>query len=265
MHNFFSKRLLRKQFIYAFLILVTIAVAHAIYVIDTLGTQITYRDTPYTKWLLVDNFSGFSIIYLLLLPIIVSVATGDVYIQDKQNGFLHAHITQQTRWRTWLNYSAVSSLYTALIVIVSLVVNVVILFCFLPNISPDPIINKGSGLNGYNTLFISGYYHHPYLHIAWSILHVALCAMIYNLLAISLSIVFNKRIVAFIGVFCAQMMLIILNQFLPRMWLIPPVYFLQNGTPFIVVNMWHVLFTYILMLLCIMIFKKIGDAKYEIG
>ncbi|UTI84563.1 hypothetical protein NIT60_09215 [Mammaliicoccus sciuri] len=109
------------------------------------GTFGLLENTPYTQSLLFDSFSGVPLIYLLIMPLAVSVGVSDIYIQDRKQNLLHYAYMYQLRKNVDLKVILYSSVVAALLVITPLIMNFIGEFLILPNILPERFTNKPLG------------------------------------------------------------------------------------------------------------------------
>lgn len=82
MLKYMNLRIIRLQFVIAFLILTSISMLHLYEAYRSYGTFGLLENTPYTQSLLFDGFSGVPLIYLLIMPLAVSVGVSDIYTRS---------------------------------------------------------------------------------------------------------------------------------------------------------------------------------------
>lgn len=128
---------MRMQLLIVFSILMIIALLHLYDAYQTYGINKLLENTPYTQSLLFDSFSGVPLIYLLIMPLAVSVGVSDIYIQDRKQNLLHYAYMYQLRKNVDLKVILYSSVVAALLVITPLIMNFIGEFLILPNILPE--------------------------------------------------------------------------------------------------------------------------------
>ncbi|MBO3079529.1 hypothetical protein [Mammaliicoccus sciuri] len=264
MLKYMNLRIIRLQFVIAFLILTSISMLHLYEAYRSYGTFGLLENTPYTQSLLFDSFSGVPLIYLLIMPLAVSVGVSDIYIQDRKQNLLHYAYMYQLRKNVDLKVILYSSVVAALLVITPLIMNFIGEFLILPNILPERFTNKPLGFFTTYTLNASLYYAMPILYILLYILLVGMWAATMNVLSITLSLYTNKRIYAIIGSFIFQIILIILTNFTDEPYIAPPIYFLLGKTGFMYINVLPILLTFILYVSLSIYFYIRGMRKYEL-
>ncbi len=255
----------RFQLYLAFAILSLIAVLHISEVQNRYAMFQNLESTPYTKWLLFDTFSGLSIVYLLLMPLAIAIGVSDIFIHDKHNNLLMNAYIYKSKVQTDFYVILYSSIVAFIVSALPLILNVVGIFLVLPDIKPDRYINHPIGMNMYDTLSVNMHYDHPYLYILTYIVLAGVWGSIMNILAISMSLYTNKRIIAIIGPFVFQIFLIIVGNLTQNEFVVPPVYFIQGITMFMQTNYLVIVLTFLIYAILSIYFYISGNRKNEIN
>ncbi|MEB7067230.1 hypothetical protein NEM27_11275 [Mammaliicoccus sciuri] len=258
-------RHIRIQTMLAFIVLSLISISHIIYINLTIGKTNLIEYTPYSKWILLDSMGGFGTLYLLIMPLAISIGVSDIFIQDKNNNLLDYVQLNYSNYESDFLKIFYSSLVVFILVVTSLLINVFGMFLILPDISPDRIFNKLIGIDEFNTFFVPIYYDYPNIFIMIYIFLVAIWACIMNIFSITLSIYSKKRILAMIGSFIFQILLIITSELAKNYFIIvPPIYFLSIGTPFMSLKNQPIFITFFVYVGLSIYFYIRGMRKYEL-
>ncbi|MFC7087204.1 hypothetical protein [Mammaliicoccus vitulinus] len=257
-------RIMRLQLFISFIILTTIALLHLYDAYQTYSICGLLENTPYTQSLLFDGSSGFRIVYLLIMPLTVSVGVSDIFIQDRKQHLLHHAYINHGNKSVDIKVILYSSIVASLLVIIPLLINFIGEFLILPNILPERFTNKPIGIYSSSTLSVSLYYAMPLLYILLYILLAGIWGAIMNVFAITLSIYANRRILAIIGPFIFQILLIILTNLPYKPFIVPPIYFLMGRTEFMYIEVLPIVLTFILFISLSMYFYTRGIRKYEL-
>lgn len=207
--------------------------------------------TPYTKWFELGAISRLNSLFFLLLPIIASIPFADTYLKDKQTGFLlsvfsRGHIKDYFTKLFLTNY-----LVSGLVVTFPLILNVYLAFMFLPNISPDPVVNDLTNISSLNTLFPDLYYNYPFFHILIYIFIAFLFAGLYASISLSVSLYLNNRFIVILFPFIVQMFLSMFYQLIGKSHL-DPTSMIQQLSGYLGVTFSGLVLTFVFgMIICI--------------
>ncbi|MEB8068775.1 hypothetical protein [Mammaliicoccus fleurettii] len=236
-------RIMRLQLYIVFTILIIIAVLHLFDAYQTYGINKLLENTPYTQSLLFDGYSGFQTVFLLMMPLAVSIGVSDIFIQDRKQHLLHHAYMYHENKSVDIQVILYSSIVALLLVIIPLLINFVGEFLILPDILPERMTINPIGIFSWNTLSVHLYYKMPLLYILLYISLTGIWGAIMNVFAITLSLYTNKRILAMIGPFIFQILLIILSNLTYEPFIVPPIYFLMGRTEFMYFEVLPILLT----------------------
>lgn len=241
-----------------------IALLHLYDAYQTYGINKLLENTPYTQSLLFDGFSTFQTVYLLIMPLAISIGVSDIFIQDrKQHLTYHAYMYHENM-SVNMKVILYSSIVAFLLVIIPLVINFVGEFLLLPNILPERITNDPIGIVSSSTFSVPLYYSMPTLYILMYIIWAGIWGVIMNIFAITLSLCTNRRILAIIGPFILQILLIILSNLTYNSYVEPPMYFITGRMDFVYFEAFPIVLTFILYVGLSIYFYIRGMRKYEL-
>lgn len=255
---------MRMQLYIVFTILIIIALLHLFDAYQTYGINKLLENTPYTQSLLFDGFSTFQTVYLLIIPIAISIGVSDIFIQDRKQHLTYHAYMNHTNKSVNIKVILYSSIVAFLLVIIPLVINFVGEFLLLPNILPERITNDPIGIRSSNTLSVPLYYSMPTLYILMYIIWAGIWGVIMNIFAITLSLYTNRRILAIIGPFLLQILLIILSNLTYKAYVEPPIYFITGRMDFVYFEAFPIVLTFILYVGLSIYFYIRGMRKYEL-
>lgn len=255
---------MRMQLLIVFSILMIIALLHLYDAYQTYGINKLLENTPYTQSLLFDGFSTFQTVYLLIMPLAISIGVSDIFIQDRKQHLTYHAYMNHTNMSVNMKVILYSSIVAFLLVIIPLVINFVGEFLLLPNILPERITNHPIGIGSSNTLSVPLYYSMPTLYILMYIIWAGIWGVIMNIFAITLSLYTNRRILAIIGSFLLQILLIILSNLTYKAYAEPPIYFIMGRMDLVYFEAFPIVLTFILYVsLSIYLYLR-GMRKYEL-
>lgn len=255
---------MRMQLYIVFTILIIIALLHLYDAYQTYGINKLLENTPYTQSLLFDGFSAFQTVYLLIMPLAISIGVSDIFIQDrKQHLTYHAYMYHANKY---VNMKVIlySSIVAFLLVIIPLIINFVGEFLILPNILPERYTNHPIGIVSSSTFSVPFYYSMPTLYILMYIIWAGIWGVIMNIFAITLSLYTNRRILAIIGPFLLQILLVILSSLTFKAYVEPPIYFVIGKMDFVYFEAFPIVLTFIIYVGLSIYFYIRGMRKYEL-
>lgn len=218
MHQYWYARIKQLHYFGGMLIGVGLVLAHLVTTLPQLiahldGNQ--YLFTPYTQWISF-NTDPWTIALFLSLPLLSTLSAAQIIGEDARSGFI-AHIGQYRRLRHYLLANlGVSFIGGALTIVVPLIVDFIGMWCFLPNITPDPLLNANMPLLPDTTYFASLYYTHPLTLVVIYVLLAGAVAGLFGLLSAVVSLFVDNRFVALGFGFTLTMMLNVLTNAMPR-------------------------------------------------
>ncbi|WP_048626900.1 hypothetical protein [Listeria ivanovii] len=121
--------------------------------------------TPYTLWLGNSYSSGYSVLFFLILPIIVSIPTISYFSEDRLSGFhfFSRYFLKDTKYKTAYFLMALCTGFTLPVFI--LIINFLTLFLVWPNLPMDAIFNMGIQLDDSSMLWANLFYQHPFFQL----------------------------------------------------------------------------------------------------
>ena len=166
----------------------------------------SYISTPIDEFILF-NLSPLSNLFILILPLIASIAYSDTYFEDIRSGFVKLVCTRYSKRRYLIIKFAVNFIIAGITYVVPLILNIIVLLLRHPNISENPILGK---LTIYPTaLFSEMFYKNPWAYIGMWILIYFIYAGAFASVALAVSIFIKNKfiIVAFPFILCQTMAL----------------------------------------------------------
>ncbi|MDF7638424.1 hypothetical protein PT285_03110 [Lactobacillus sp. ESL0791] len=193
--------------------------------------QIPLEDTPYTQWLGIDSFGFTPIVFFVLLPLIASLPAGVMLKDDVDNGLFAKFKLRNTLQHALLKYAAVTFITGFVVIVIPLLINLLLWLLRLPNIRPDNLLNKRALIININTMLVSLYYSHPFIHALLAILFAGVWGGLFALFVMVTSLWVSNRFVAVSSGLVLQIAIFVLNSFikLPGDVSYSPADFLHNG------------------------------------
>lgn len=115
-----------------------------------------------------DYFQTFGLgelsnLFIMIIPIISSLAYSDSYLEDLNSGMLNFIYSRKNKKKYLISKYISNFILGGLVVAIPLIVNYIILITRLPSIQPHPIL--GNNVIGYTQLLPNIYYTHPQIYI----------------------------------------------------------------------------------------------------
>lgn len=220
-----------------------------------------FGDSPYTLWLSVDPFNFSPMVFFILVPLLASISTATLLRSDINNRFIIQLKIRRKISQIVKSYALLSFFTGFIAIIVPLLINFSLMFLFFPNINPDPLINSNLAVMNQNTLFVSMYYTHPFIHAILSIIFASFWGGLFALFTFVSTFFIKNVFVGLCSSFFLQIFLLILNFILklPNDVSYVPMNFIRV-TNSANVNIFVVLISSILMFFyCLAIIKYGGE------
>ena len=210
MNLFLKKRFPIKIFVFTLLlgILITLFHVYQVVVSKTVSANI-WSESPYTSWIGIDGFDFSAIIFFFLIPFIASIPCSTLLRQDINNRFfIQLKIRKSIKNIIW-SYASIALIFGFIVISIPLLINLTLLFAFLPNVKPDDLINLNLLIIHKNTLFVSLYYNHPLIHAILSILFASIWGGLFSLFTFTCSFFIKNKFVALCSGLVLQIVLFI--------------------------------------------------------
>lgn len=152
-----------------------------------------FHSSPYTLWMGIDNFNFSPIAYYLLLPLIAAMPAATLLKKDLTSGFFMQVKLKNTLKQVLRNYYVLSFLLGGLIVTLPLLFNFTAIALKVPSTFPDNLLNQNILVINRNTLLVSLYYNHPFIHYLLNVTMVFLWGGLYALFTTAISLILRNR------------------------------------------------------------------------
>lgn len=212
MNLFLKKRFPIKFFVFSLLLGTIISLFHIYQVVvsKSIATNI-WSESPYTSWIGIDGFNFSAILFFFLIPFIASIPCSTLLRQDINNRFfIQLKIRKSIDNIIW-SYALIAFIFGFIVIIIPLLINFITLFAFLPNVKPDDFINQNLLIINQDTLFVSLYYNHPFIHAIISILFASIWGGLFSLFTFTCSFFIKNKFVALCSGLVLQIVLFIVE------------------------------------------------------
>lgn len=196
--SYFIGRLLKSRMLWIALcmMLVIIFAQYISIFITTKGYNSAHniQVSPYLSNILYfNNVQFYSEIYLVIFPIISTIALAGIYRMDRNYGFLFSAVAKMGTQRYFRILYFINFIVSFLIIVIPLLLNFYLYLMTYPAISPHPIVNYMSATISPTAQFNGVYYNHPNLYFLMYIIMNGLYGAIFSSVALSISF-FVKRV-----------------------------------------------------------------------
>jgi hypothetical protein len=214
--RFFSQRISKKQF----LLSIGIGIAISIFQIFSIMSQEilknnVFHESPYTQWLSIDPFGFLSVLFFVLLPLIAAIPAAGLLRQDLNSGFFNQVKLYNPLGKVIRSYAITSFVMGFIAILIPLAINFAIYFTLLPNVIPDNLLNDNLLIFTKNTLFVSLYYTHPFIHAVLSMLFASFWGGLFSAFATGVSLWISNIFLVIASGLLLQIMLLVLNMLIP--------------------------------------------------
>jgi len=171
----------------------------------------SFHSSPYTLWMGIDSFHFSAFAYYLVLPLIAAMPAATLIKKDFNNGFFMQVKLKTTLKQVLRNYYVLSFLLGGLVVTLPLLINFTAIALKVPSVFPDNLLNQNILVINRNTLLVSLYYSHPFVHYLLNLMMVFLWGGLYALFTTALSLILTNRFFALSVGLLIQMALLLLQ------------------------------------------------------
>ncbi len=211
MTRYFLNRLIRRKLYWlAFAAGCTISVCY--FVKDVLRYDL-YQQTVYTMW--IESFTNSDLPTLLynLVPLLSALAAADIYLADKNSGYLNVIFSKSDSRRYFKSLYLVNFAAGGLTLLAPLALNLYLCFLVCPDRAPDLLAEGTNLVNsiGFNVLFPQLYYTHPFLHACIYIVLGFLAAGIFATIGLALGCFVKHRFLVWLGPYLVNYVFVALS------------------------------------------------------
>ncbi|WP_125545774.1 hypothetical protein [Levilactobacillus lindianensis] len=220
----------------------------------------SFHSSPYTLWMGIDSFHFASIAYYLVLPLIAALPAATLLKKDLSNGFFMQVKLKNTLKQVLRDYYVLAFLLGGLIVTLPLLVNFTAIALKVPSTFPDNLLNQNILVINRNTLLVSLYYTHPFVHYLLNLIMVFLWGGLYALFTTAISLNLNNRFFSLSVGLLIQMSLLLFQGLHVTPYSLSPADFLKQ-TAMSDISLGTTLATTIVSIGCTMILLRLGREK----
>ncbi|MEH6891375.1 hypothetical protein V7024_17075 [Bacillus sp. JJ864] len=265
MIQFWFLRVKRSYFYYALFIGLILSFTHLIINVIPLMKFNNIIFTPYTSWMSASFTSVIPILFFLILPLISSLPVSTLFKDDKESGLLNIILIKTTKKKYFSGLFVVTFLIGSIVIAISLLVNALGSFLFLPNLLPDEIVNRNIGMNSGATILVDLYYNHPFIHMMLNILICSIFGGIFAVFSLSISFWIKNKFIVLVGGFIVQIGLLVINMLIFSEKAITPFFFLPENANVLPINIWIVFGVGIILFLVSCVIYFVGVKSYDIN
>ncbi|CAH0417750.1 hypothetical protein [Periweissella ghanensis] len=189
-----------------------IVTIHLVTILPVILPQINGRTTfftPYTQWLSM-NLTGLGVFYFMAIPILASLSSAQIISDDLRSGFFWQINRHKKIWQYALTTQLIAAISGALTVMLPLALDFIVLWCVLPNITPNIFLNYGNSIFPGLTFFADLYYTHPALLVMIYLLISGVVGAGFAVFSSLVAVYINNRFATLSAGFVISMMLTIL-------------------------------------------------------
>ena len=158
--------------------------------------------SPYTRWIPVDRIEFWANLFVFIAPMLIALAYSWSLRSELLSGYAQKLYVTVTRPRYYLSKALVTFVAGGLIVAVPLVIDFVILACFLPLYTPSIIDVTAFGI--YSQVPLSQlFYQAPWAFVVVRLLIDFVLAGLWATIVLGLSLFLRNRIILMVGPYLA--------------------------------------------------------------
>ena len=190
-------------------------------------------DSPYTRWLSINTDSSATTIFFILLPFLASIPAGNMLKEDLDSGLFNKFKLQVPVARLIMQYAAMAFMTGFVTIMIPMLFNLLGYLLILPNFKPDNLLNINIGVFNFNTMLVSLYYSHPFVHACLNILLASVWGGLFSVFVLVNSVWIRNRFASLSTALVLELILMELDAVLPidDMPSISPTDFLpENGS-----------------------------------
>lgn len=173
-----------------------------------------FQDSPYTKWIGIDPFNMASTLFFMVIPLLATIPASNLLRQDLNSGFFYQIKIRRNLRNILFGYGSLAFVMGFLVILLPLLINLLIYFMLLPNVQPDNLLNNNLLVFNQNTLLVTLYYQHPFVHATLSILFASFWGGLFATFTVGISMWIKNSFVVLAAGFFVEITLLILNAFL---------------------------------------------------
>ncbi|MDM5196088.1 hypothetical protein QUG02_24410 [Bacillus hominis] len=227
MDKYFEKRMNNKNLYFSLVLGISLSCVYILYYVMPLADKRDVIFTPYTTWMGINSVVTPSFLFFFILPVIASLPSSSIFQEDKKNGSFLFVIMRSNYKMYFLKLFSKTFLIGGVVVIIPLILNIFLSFMFLPNITPDEILNSNIGMYERATFFISIYFEYPFIHMILYTFIAFFYGGAFALFSLSISFYAKHTFITLLSAFLLQLFLMIINLFYPTP--LAPIYFLSES------------------------------------
>ena len=199
MIKYFLNRLLRRKL--CWLAFAAGCVFSVLYFVKDVWPYDLYEATVYTIWIESFTISDIPILLYNMVPLLSAFAAADIYLSDKNSGYLNILFAKTNPRRYFGSLYLVNFVAGGLTLLLPLTLNLYLCFLVCPDRVPDLLAEGTNNVNaiGYDVLFPQLYYTHPFLHACIYIGLGFLAAGIFATIGLALGCFVKQRFLVWIG------------------------------------------------------------------
>lgn len=223
------------------------------------GDQFVF--TPYTQWL-TFNTDPWTIGYYLGLPLLCGLSASQLVGQDLQSGFFEQTVPHFGIKRYLFQTQLISFFSGALTASIPLIIDFLTLWCLLPVIQPDRIMNTNLPLLPATSFFANLYYSAP---LQLVVIYISLAALIggaYALFSTMLAWYSTNLFVRMGTGFLLTMLLNVLSGVFPER-IYSPVLLIMGNSPTFLLPFRKFMLAIALVFVLIMVGNYVGGYRHE--
>lgn len=156
------------------------------------GTDFSINSYGVYSRLMLYNINEFVRILQLIMPLIVTIAFADSYLEDVSSGFIKNIIVRYDKKKYLLNRFIVNFVVSGLIISIPFIINYILYAAFIPSIEPKIYF---SGIIDTYGFLPNIYYNYPFLYVCIRILLLFVYGGTFSSIALASSIFIKNRYV----------------------------------------------------------------------
>lgn len=231
MIDFLRTRMRRKALYIPFFLGIAIALTHLLVYVLKVAQYQDFVFTPYTSWLSMKSTHITSLIFYFTLPILAVIGAAGVFGTDKKIGLLDKLSLWYSRKQIYVAYFIAIFLIGFSIAFIPMAIDIIGSFSMLPNLIPDELINRNSGMNADTTIFIRLFFTHPFIHMLFYVLFASFWSGLFAVTAFVVSMYARNQILPLLVPFSLQIILFLISNIFTYKYTLVPFNFLsENAT-----------------------------------
>lgn len=148
--------------------------------------------TAYNYWIGVDHDWWSSFLFFRLFPLVVAFGAGLSLYKEKKSGYRRIALPKTGRKEYYLSKYIASFFMGGTVVFIPMIINLLIIFAFIPARIPSPIFQNNFGVFSFDFMAYI-FYTHPDLYVAFFLFLNFIYAGLFSCISITLSM-FSKKV-----------------------------------------------------------------------